>query len=107
MSHVLTREERETLINISEADSEWAVYTDTDKYKRRLQKFAEEFPQLCRLERRDKETGGVLYKVAKNSLDFKLKKPLSDAQRQSLSERALRHGFAAVSREKVDEIEGL
>lgn len=89
MSYNLTKEERETFMSTNEADNYWEIYTDTPKFQRRLKKFADEYPDLCKLIREDPELGATTWRVDKKHCDFKLKKPKSDEYIQSLRERAL------------------
>lgn len=88
MSYNLTREERETFINTSEADDYWDVYTDTAKYVRRLKQYAETYPDICKLIRENKESGSVTYRIPKKYWDFRLKKPMSNEEREHRAEVA-------------------
>lgn len=82
MSYNLTREERETFINTSEADDYWDFYTDNAKYQKKLQKYAEQYPQWCRLISEDPELGFTTWRVDKKHFSFQLKKPRSEKQMQ-------------------------
>ena len=88
MSYNFTREERETFMNTTEADDYWDIYTDTPKYQRKLQKYAEEFPQWCKLVREDPELGYTTWRVDKKHFSFQLKKPRSEKQMQVSFENA-------------------
>ena len=91
MSYNLTREERETIMNTTEADNYWDIYTDNAKYQRKLQKYAEQFPQWCKLVREDPELGFTTWKVDKKHFDFRLKKPVSEKRSQLSSEMARKY----------------
>ena len=91
MTYNLTKEERETFMNTTEADDYWDIYTDTPKYQRRLKKFADEFPELCKLIRSDSELGYTTWRVSKKHCDFKLKKPVSEERRQLSAELAKKY----------------
>ena len=88
MLYNLTREERETIINTTEADDYWDVYTDTAKYVRRLKQYAEMYPDICKLIREDKEVGSAMYRIPKKYWDFRLKKPMSKERREHMAEVA-------------------
>lgn len=88
MSYNLTKEERETFMSTNEADNYWEIYTDTPKFQRRLKKFADEYPDLCKLIREDPELGFTTWHVSKKAFVFRFQKPLSEKTRQMFSEHA-------------------
>lgn len=88
MSYKRTFEERETIINTTEADDTYDVYTASPKMQRMFRKFAEEYPHLCRVVKHDDFTMADSFVIDKKSLTIRPKKPISDERRQLLSERA-------------------
>ena len=91
MSYSLTKEERETFMSTNEADNYWEIYTDTPKFQRRLKKFADEYPDLCKLIREDPELGFTTWHVSKKHCDFRLTKPISERKRQASAENARKY----------------
>ena len=88
----LTRYEKETIINFNQTNDPVSIYTLDASLKRRLAKFAEDYPELCRLESAT-EAGGVTYSLAKSRLSIRLVPPYSEARRREASEYGKRHGF--------------
>ena len=100
MAYNLTKEERETFMNTTEADDFWDIYTDTPKYQRRLKKFADAYPELCKLIRKDPVLGFTTWRVSKKHCDIKLKKPQSEERRQLSAEIARKYLNASNNEEK-------
>ena len=51
----LSKYEKETIINWNEAEDTVSIYTFKADLKRRLAEFSRKYPQLCRLERRQRD----------------------------------------------------
>jgi len=91
MSYNLTKEERETFFNTTEADDYWSIYTDTPMYQRRLKKYADAYPEFCKLVHSDPELGMTTWHVDKKHCDFTLKKPASEKKRRAAAENARKY----------------
>ncbi len=61
----VTNEERETILNINEAEDIAVIYTFNNELKKRLASFAEKHPDLCKLIVDDAEFGSVIYEIKK------------------------------------------
>lgn len=88
----LTKYEKETIILTSEGDSTVNVYTFNQDLKRRLSKFSQKYPEMCRLVSSIKE-GAETYEMDKSRLSFRLVPPYSEERRKTASENAKKNGF--------------
>lgn len=88
----LTKYEKETIVLTSEGDTTVNVYTFNADLKRRLAKFAQQYPDLCRLVSATEE-GSETYEMDKSRLSFRLVPPYSDERRKAASENAKKNGF--------------
>ena len=79
--------EQETIISFNEEEDIADVYTANGKLKRKMKKFAEEYPDLCKLIGRD-SFGIEEYHVKKDRLSINVKKPLTEEQRSKFAETA-------------------
>ena len=96
----LTKEERETILQSTEADDSWEIYTFNTDLKNRLRKFAACYPELCVLEDENEELGCVTYSVQKPRVSIHLNPPQSEARRKAASENARKNPlFATCARE--------
>lgn len=86
------KEERETIILFNEADDIATIYTFNTNLKRRLAKFAESYPDLCKLTVDDTAYGSATYEIQKSRLSFRLVSPYSDERRKAASEYAKANG---------------
>lgn len=84
----LTNEERETIITTSEADDEWNVYTYNRPLMRKLSKFADDYPDICKLVHRDEEMDGAEYTVRKDRLVVRLIRPKTAEELEAMRKRA-------------------
>lgn len=87
------KEERETIVLFNEAEDIATIYTFNTNLKRRLAKFADSHPDLCRLTVDDTEYGSVTYEIQKSRVSIRLNAPYSDERRKAASEYAKKHGI--------------
>lgn len=93
----LSKYERETIINFNEGGQEASIYTHNTKLKKRLQKFSQQYPELCCLERADRY-GSETYLIGKTRLSIRLLPPVSKERREKISKVGSKYGF-----QKTDE----
>jgi len=84
--------ERETIILWNQTDDPVSIYTFDKPLIRRLEKFRGQYPELCRLDRADKE-GSRSYLLEKSRLSLRLIAPMSEADRNAARERAKQQGL--------------
>lgn len=76
----LTREERETVINRSEAEETWNVYTSSPAVMRRLDKWA----KVLNVEYMDGQIVSKEYDVPRSSVSIRKPRKMSAAQKNQL-----------------------
>ena len=96
----MLKEERETILATTEADTTWNIYTYNTDLKKRLKKFASQYPELCVLIREDREYGSAEFVIEKSRVSIRLIPPYSEARRKAASEHARAYGFGAENHEK-------
>lgn len=79
MSLNLTGYERETIICYNEAEKTASVYTHNAALLRRLEGLAQEYPDVCRLERTNHEGAAADYIIPKKWVKVKPPRVMSDA----------------------------
>ena len=67
----LTKYEQETILLTNQDTDEYSVFTCNKPFKRRLMKFAENYPEAARHENTD-QYGGVMYAIKKSSISTRL-----------------------------------
>lgn len=87
------REERETILLFNEAEDTATIYTFNTDLKRRLAKFADNHPDLCKLTVDDTEYGSVTYEIQKSRVSIRLIAPYSEERRKAASEYAKENGI--------------
>lgn len=87
----VTKEERETILLFNEADDTATIYTFNTGLKKRLDAFAEKYPDLCRLTVDDTVYGSVTYEIQKDRVSIRLVAPYSEKRRIEARENARRH----------------
>ena len=90
------KEERETILLFNEAEETATIYTFNTDLKRRLAKFADSHPDLCKLTVDDTEYGSVTYEIQKSRVSIRLVAPYSEERRKAASEYAKKHGIKNV-----------
>lgn len=93
-----TKDEKETNILTTEAESTYTVYTFNLHLKRKLAAFAEKYPESCRLIR-DTGDGGVTYEIQKGRLAIRLVPPYDEQRRQQAQESIREHGIQYSNRD--------
>lgn len=81
----LSKAERETIITTSEADDSYCIYTHNKKLIHSMEKFAEQYPDLCRLESAN-ETGAVNYRIDKSRVSVRFIPPYSEQRRKQAAD---------------------
>lgn len=81
----LTKAEQETIIRSDRASSNAVIYTFEPPLKRKLKKFAEEYPEEVQLLRED-DNGSITYSLPKKLIS--IRKPIS--KRTQTAEELLR-----------------
>ena len=77
----MNKTEKETIINFNEGDNTATIYTYNGEIKRRLMRYAIDYPRDCKFMRKD-ETGAVTYELDKRRLSIKFLRPLSEDERE-------------------------
>lgn len=90
----LTKEEKETIFLTSEADDTWEIYTCNIEMQEKLRNFAEKYPHLCSLRRKDGEFGYEVYLVHKSRVSIRFMAPYRAAILKAKSESAKKHGIS-------------
>ena len=85
----LTKYEKETILRTSKGDREYSIFTFDQALQRKLDKFAKDYPDLCKLKFETKE-GSKSYEIEKTR---GLMAPLSDAQKKRAREAAKKQIF--------------
>lgn len=88
----LTKGEKETIILTNEEDDFWNVFTYNKGLQRRLQSFADRYPENCRFKSCNSE-GGMTFEVDKGRLSLRLTAPYSEERRKATSDHAKKHGL--------------
>ena len=83
----LTKYEQETILLTNQDTDEYSVFTCNKPFKRRLMKFAENYPEAARHENTD-QYGGVMYAIKKSSISIRLLPPKTQSQIESARKRA-------------------
>lgn len=86
--------ERETIILWNQTDDPVSIYTFDKPLIRRLEAFREKYPELCKLDRADKE-GSKSYLLEKTRLSLRLIAPMSEADKKAARERAKQQGLGS------------
>lgn len=85
----ITKEMKVTEIYFDEKGKKINIYTYNAGLKRRLKKFAQEFPQCCQ-QTDDDEFGGLRFEIDKGRFSFRLSAPYTAERKRSMSEVAKR-----------------
>lgn len=90
---IVTKKERETIVNFNEAEDTAVIYTFNTGLKKRLAAFAEKYPDLCRLTVNDAVYGSVTYEIQKARVSIRLVAPYSEERRKAASDHAKKYGI--------------
>jgi len=83
----LTKKQKVTELYFNEKDSTAEIYTHNTKLKKRLLKYAAEFPELCQ-QTDDDEQGGLRFEIDKARVSIRLTAPYSEERRKTASQKA-------------------
>ena len=97
MMKKLTKYEQETILLTNQDTDEYSVFTCNKPFKRRLMKFAENYPEAARHENTD-QYGGVMYAIKKSCISISLKPPKTQEQIEAARERAKKIGLGRKAR---------
>ena len=87
----LRKKDKFTQIYFNEADPMMEIDTYNTDLKRKLRKFAEEFPDLCRITEIDE--GRMSVEIDKTRCSFKLTAPYSEERKRQLRESGKAQGI--------------
>ena len=87
----MRKSEKFTQIYFNEADPTMEITTHNSDLKKRLRRFAEEFPELCRVTEID--SGKMSFEIDKHRCSLRLTKPYSQERLEALREAAQETGF--------------
>lgn len=88
----LTKYKKETIILKNEGDNFWTVFTYNKGLQRRLQFFAEQYPENCRFKSWNNEDG-MTFEIDKGRLSIRLTAPYTDERRKASSEYGKKYGL--------------
>ena len=88
----MKKAQRKTIISFDENSEQVNVFTYNTNLKKRLTKYAKDYPQLCRLID-DNGIGGITFEVDRKRLGFRLTAPYSDERKKVASELAKKRGM--------------
>lgn len=83
----LTRYEQETIINFNETEAVAGVYTHNKALRRKLERWAQERPEECRLEKVTRFGEAVDYFVPKSWVHIHPPRQISEEQRAAMAAR--------------------
>ena len=88
----MKKSHKETIVSFDENSERVNVFTHNNALKKRLTKFAEDYPKLCRLID-DNRIGGMAFEVDRKRFGFRLTAPYSDERKKAASELAKKRGM--------------
>ena len=83
----ITKEMKVTEIFFDEKGKKISIYTYNAGLKRRLKKFAQEYPQCCH-QTDDDEFGGLRFEIDKGRFSFRLSAPYGEERIQKMKQSA-------------------
>jgi len=84
----MTKDEMETIVNFTEADDTACIYTYNVALKNKLARYAEKYPNLCRLTAQT-DDGSRTYEVLKKRLTIMFTSPMSEERKEKLRENCI------------------
>ena len=87
----MNKKQKFTQIYFNEADPTVEITTHSTDLKKRLRRFAEEFPALCRVTETDGSS--MSFEIEKRRCSLRLTKPYSEERLDALREAALENGI--------------
>ena len=88
---ILNKQQKFTQIYFNEADPMMEITTHNPELKKRLRRFAVEFPEICRITEID--GGCVSFEIDKRRCSLRLTKPYSKERLDALREAAQENGI--------------
>lgn len=88
----LTKYEKETILRTSKGDKEYSIYTFDQALQKKLDKFAKEYPNLCKLTAETKE-GSKSYEIEKTRVSIRLMAPWSEERKKNACKCADENGL--------------
>ena len=88
----LTKKQKTTVLYYNAKDPLAEVYTHDTNLKKRMRKFAERYPELCK-QTDDDGQGGLRFEIDKSRISIRLTAPYSDDRRKAASELAKKRGI--------------
>lgn len=88
----LTKKQKVTEVYYNEKDPIAEVHTHDTNLKKRMRKFAEKYPELCK-QTDDDGQGGLRFEIDKSRISIRLTAPYSDDRRKAASELAKKRGI--------------
>lgn len=82
----LTKYEKETILRTSKGDKEYSIYTFDLAIQRKLDKFAKQYPDLCKIKAETKE-GDKTYEIEKTRVSIRLIAPWSKQKKEIARKR--------------------
>lgn len=88
----LTKKQKTTDIYYNAKDPLAEVYTHDTNLKKRLRKYAVQYPELCK-QTDDDGQGGLRFEIDKSRISIRLTAPYSDDRRKAASKLAKKRGI--------------
>ena len=88
----LTKKQKVTEVYYNEKDPIAEVHTHDTNLKKRMRKFAEKYPELCK-QTDDDGQGGLRFEIDKSRISIRLTAPYTDERRKAASELAKKRGI--------------
>ena len=96
----MNKQQKFTQIYFNEADPTMEITTHNTDLKKRLRRFAEDFPELCRITEID--GGRMSFEIDKHRCSLRLTKPYSEERLEALREAAQGNGIHAQGGERME-----
>jgi len=88
----MKKSQKETIVSFDQSSELVNVFTYNTELKKRLTKFAEDYPKLCRLID-DNGIGGLAFEVDRKRFGFRLTAPYAAERKKAASELAKKRGM--------------
>ena len=88
----LTKKQKVTEVYYNEKDPIAEVHTHDTNLKKRMRKFAEKYPELCK-QTDDDGQGGLRFEIDKSRISIRLTAPYTDERRKAASELEKKRGI--------------
>ncbi len=88
----MRKSQKETIVSFDESSELVNVFTHNTDLKKRLTKFAEDYPKLCRMVD-DNGIGGMAFEVDRKRFGFRLTAPYTAERKKAASELAKKRGM--------------